>query len=106
MGNMILNYGVVTPFVQFKFKTGSIEADIKPKYFVNLEHNRTCKKACTFKLTIVYVPDTFREGRPTDIDNMLITSKNEKVTYLYCHFNTCAFPIFLLFYKQKIEDHR
>lgn len=87
MGNVILNYGVTTPFVLFNFATGSIEATIKPKYFVSLSHNRTCKKACTFKLTVMYVPDTFSVGRPTLIDNMLVSSKNERVTYQYGYYD-------------------
>ena len=87
MGNIILSKGVVTPFVQFNFETGSIESTNKPKYFVSLSHNRTCKQACTFKLTIVYVPDTFSPGQPTSIDNMLITSKNKKVSYQYGYYD-------------------
>ena len=87
MGNVILNSGVTTPFVLFNFATGSIEATIKPKYFVSLSHNRTCKQACTFKLTVMYVPDTFKEGTPTVIDNMLVTSRNERVTYQYGYYD-------------------
>ena len=87
MGNVILNAGVTTPFVLFNFATGSIEATIKPKYFVSLSHNRTCKQACTFKLTVMYVPDTFEVGRPTLIDNMLVTSQNERVTYQYGYYD-------------------
>ena len=85
--NDILKLGVVTPFVLFNFATGSIEADIRPKYFVSLEHNRTCTKACTFKLNVKYVPDTFSPGTPTDIDNMLITSVRQQVTYCYGYYD-------------------
>lgn len=87
MGNHILNYGVTTPFVLFNFAAGSIESTIKPKYFVDLTHNRTCKQACTFTLKIMYVPDTFEEGRPTLIDNMLVTSRNQRVTYQYGYYD-------------------
>ena len=87
MGNLILNYGVVTPYVRFNFAAGTIEATMKPKYFVSLSHNRTCKQACTFKLTIVYVPDTFVVGQPTLIDNMLVSSKNQRVTYQYGYYD-------------------
>lgn len=87
MGNRILNYGVTTPFVLFNFATGSIESTIKPKYFVELNHNRTCKKATTFKLRIMYIPDTFSEGRPTLIDNLLISSRNDRVTYQYGYYD-------------------
>ena len=85
--NDILKLGVVTPFVLFNFATGSIESDIIPKYFVSLEHNRTCTKACTFKLNVKYVPDTFSPGTPTVIDNMLITSVRQKVTYCYGYYD-------------------
>lgn len=85
--NNILKLGVVTPFVLFNFATGSIEATIKPKYFVSLEHNRTCTKACTFKLNVKYVPDTFSPGTPTVIDNMLITSVRQRVTYCYGYYD-------------------
>lgn len=87
MSNHILSRGLVTPFVIFNFATGSIEATEIPRYFVSLEHNRTCKEACTFKLTITYIPDTFSPGRPTVIDNMLITSCKQKVTYQYGYFD-------------------
>lgn len=85
--NDILKLGVVTPFVLFNFATGSIESDIRPKYFVSLEHNRTCTKACTFKLNVKYIPDTFSPGTPTVIDNMLITSVRQRVTYCYGYYD-------------------
>lgn len=87
MSNHILSRGLVTPFVIFNFLNGSIEATNVPKYFVSLEHNRTCKEACTFKLTIVYIPDTFSAGRPTLIDNMLLSSVSGKVTYQYGYYD-------------------
>lgn len=88
--NSILKYGVATPFIRFNFYAGSIESDPKnPRYFMSFEHNRTCKCACTFKLTIVYVPDTFSVGQPTLIDQMILASINNRITYNYgyCDYN-------------------
>lgn len=88
MSNTILRQGVVTPFVQFNFVAGSIESNpSNPRYFMGLEHNRTCKKACSFKLNIVYVPDTFSTGRPTLIDNLILSSIHQKVTYFYGYYD-------------------
>lgn len=88
MSNLILRQGVVTPFVQFNFAHGSIESSINnPKYFMSLSHNRTCKQACSFKLNIVYVPDTFSPGEPTLIDNFILSSINQKVTYFYGYYD-------------------
>lgn len=88
MSNLILRQGVVTPFVVFNFATGSIESSIKnPRYFMSLEHNRTCKQACSFKLSIVYVPDTFSPGEPTLIDNLILTSVHQRITYFYGYYD-------------------
>lgn len=87
-GHEILRYGLATPFVQFNFATGeTIEAKPHPKHFVSLEHDRTCTKACTFKLTVIYVPDTFSPGEPTKIDAMLINSVRQRVTYQYGYYD-------------------
>jgi hypothetical protein len=88
--NEILKYGIATPFVLFNFSNiASIESskDNIPRYFISLEHNRTCTKACTFKLTIIYVPDTFSPGNPTIIDNMIISCVRQQVTYHYGYYD-------------------
>ena len=87
--NSILNQGVVTPFIIFTFPTGFTIEDYgtAPKYFMDLDHNRTCKQACTFKLTIVYVPDTFKEGQPFLLDQQLLSSQGGKVVYTYGYFD-------------------
>lgn len=87
--NKILRQGVVTPFVVFTFPTGfTVESSNSiPRYFVSLSHNRTCKKACTFNLTIVYVPDTFKAGRPYVIDQQLLSSVGGKVVYSYGYYD-------------------
>ena len=88
MSNPILKLGIATPFVLFNFaKSGSIESKDVPRYFVSLDHNRTCTKACTFKLTVIYVPDTFSVGTPTIIDNMLVSSVRQPVTYHYGYYD-------------------
>ena len=58
----ILKLGVVTPYVRFQMVGGVIESG-KPSYFISLENTRTCRKACSFKLTLAYVPDTFRYSK-------------------------------------------
>ena len=84
MSKVILRQGVATPYVLFNFRAGSIESKIDdPRYFMSLEHTRTCREACTFKLTIVYVPDTFSPGNPTLIDNLILSSVREKISYRY-----------------------
>ena len=87
--NNILKQGVVTPFIIFTFPTGFTVEDYStsPRYFVSLDHTRTCKQACTFKLTIVYAPDTFVEGQPTIIDQQLLSSVGGKVVYTYGYFD-------------------
>ena len=88
MANQIIDYGVCTPYMQFHFATGDIENNINDhRYFMSLSHNRTTKQACVFKLTIVYVPDTFSVGRPTVIDNMLVSSKGQRVWYQYGYYD-------------------
>ena len=88
MSNPILKLGIATPFVLFNFaKSGSIESKDIPRYFVSLDHNRTCTKACTFRLTVIYVPDTFSVGTPTIIDNMLVSSVRQPVTYHYGYYD-------------------
>ena len=77
----ILKYGIATPFVIFQFESGhTIEPSSIPRYFVSLEHNRTCTKACTFKLTIIYAPDTFSGKDPNAIDNLLVSSVRQQVS--------------------------
>lgn len=96
--NDILQQGVVTPFVIFTFPTGfTIEDTVNslsyngrrggPRYFMNLSHNRTCKVACTFTLTIVYVPDTFRAAEPYALDQILLASTGGKVVYSYGYYD-------------------
>lgn len=90
MSNEILKYGIATPFVLFNFANmASIESsdNNRPRYFMSLEHNRTCTKACTFKLTIVYVPDTFSPGQPTIIDNMLVSTVRQQISYHYGYYD-------------------
>lgn len=87
--NNILKQGVVTPFVVFTFPTGfTIESSTSiPRYFVSLSHNRTCKKACTFKLTVTYVPDTFKYGEPYLLDQQILSSTGGKVVYCYGYYD-------------------
>lgn len=84
----ILRYGIATPFVIFNFEGGhSIEPSNIPRYFVSLEHDRTCTKACTFKLTIIYAPDTFSSGDPLRIDNLLVNSVRQQISYQYGYYD-------------------
>ena len=87
----VLREGVVTPYVQFNMVGGSIESDISnPRYFVSLNHIRSTDRACTFKLNIIYVPDTFSAGKPTLIDNWILSSikDSDKVTYTYGYYDS------------------
>ena len=87
MKHEMLTYGIATPYVLFNFGTvGSICTD-DLKYFISLEHNRTCEQACTFRLTIIYVPDTFETGNPTWIDNLLVSSVRQRVSYKYGYYD-------------------
>lgn len=87
MGNTILSKGVVTPFVVVNFAAGCIDL-VPPRYFVSFNHVRTCKEACTFTLSVMYVPETFEPGKPTTIHNMLLKSKNKTVTYQYGYYDS------------------
>lgn len=96
--NNILNQGVVTPFVLFTFPDGFVIEDLTqpnnindvncaPRFFINLHHNRTCSQACSFKLDIVYVPDTFSTGNPYLIDSKLVQCSGEQIKYRYGYYD-------------------
>lgn len=87
MGNSITREGVVTPFVIVNFANGCIDL-MPPRYFISFDNVRTCKAACKFTLTITYVPDTFSAGRPDVIHNLLLSSKNQRVTYQYGYYDS------------------
>lgn len=97
--NSILRQGVVTPYVLFTFPSGFTvenfsnnfgnvnDINCAPRFFINLHHNRTCSQACSFKLDIVYVPDTFSKGNLYLIDSEIVQSVGEQIVYKYGYFD-------------------
>lgn len=82
--NAIVNNGFASPYIKFNFETGSIEPlNTPPSYFMSLVNNRTTDKACTFTLTLVYVPGNFGEKHADLMHQLLLTSVTKSVTYEY-----------------------
>lgn len=83
--NEILKYGFARPYIIFQFESGEVTIDtIPPRYFVSFENNRTCDKACQFKLTLSYVPGTAGEDNAAiAIQQQLLSQINKPVRYQY-----------------------
>jgi hypothetical protein len=78
--NAILNRGFVHPYIVFQFAAGTIDTE-PPRYFASFSQNRSVKQACSFTLTITYVPQG--ESEANNIHNMLLASVNKPVYYQY-----------------------
>ena len=78
--NNILNRGFVHPYIVFQFAAGIIDTE-PPRYFASFKQNRSVEQACTFTLTINYVPTN--EGEADTIHNLILASVNKPVYYQY-----------------------
>lgn len=82
--NSIMNYGFVSPYINFNFATGSIEPlNFPPSYFMSLTNKREVDKACVFTLTLMYAPGNFGDDTALLLHQLLLTSKDKDVTYGY-----------------------
>lgn len=79
--NSILNRGFVHPYIIFQFAAGTIDTQ-PPRYFASFQQNRSVKEACTFTLTVNYVPDP-NEDSADAIHNLILASVNKPVYYQY-----------------------
>ena len=90
MANLMQAYGgVITPYIKIAFGDwGIISVDSSPRYFVNISHNRTCDMACSARITLKYVPETFKRGQPNDLDILILSNLNQPITYMYGYYDS------------------
>ena len=109
--NSILNRGFVAPFIKFFFASGMIDT-VPPRYFASFKQNRTVTSACSFTLTLTYVPGNFEEDTASVIHNMLLSSVNKPVQYQYGYktanggitLQNKAYTGMFTEYKEEIND--
>lgn len=78
--NAILNRGFVHPYIVFQFAAGTIDTE-PPRYFASFSQNRSVSQACSFTLTLNYVPDSKTDANR--IHNLILSSVNKPVYYQY-----------------------
>lgn len=81
--NDILKNGYVSPYIHFQFENGMYIDTAPPRYFVSFKQTRSIKKACTFNLTIMYVPGNDGESDALLIHKLLLSNQNSRVVYEY-----------------------
>jgi hypothetical protein len=82
MSNQILKQGFVSPFIQFIIGNQIIDT-IPPRYFMSFHQERSVEKACSFELTLIYVPGNASESIADVMHQVLLTAKGQEVTYRY-----------------------